>query len=547
MLLALAALFVLNLLLRVFYLRFDFVNGDEGVRALTAVRLLEGARLYADVVTDKPPGTTFFYAAVFSLFGRSMAAVHVAAAVWNFATAALACMTAARLYGRRTGLWAALMMVFFSTTYLTQDMMAANTELLMALPYTASFYFYVVARGPYFSGQTHRSGFHSIAAFAGAGALTGLATLFKQVGVFNLGFFAFYEFFSAFSERGENESFLLRAARAARRAAGRLLPIGAGFVAVLALFALWLVMSGSLSAFWRNAVVLNLFYISSVPRDLWLKFMVGRTLGYISFNAALWALAVRVGTGAFRRSNGNRADLAVTLWCAASLAAVFAGGRFFGHYFIQVLPALCILAARGARLLEERLRAPFGSRKARIAAGALAALTLFSFVRFHQRTAILAFEAVTGARTRWSQAWGMSVREREAEAVSRYVSGQLSRGEPLYIWEYALDVYWLTGCRPASRYMSPYYITGKFPDAAPDPANPGESFWREARAHLIEDLKRTRPRMILDVYGKFLELPYPELVAFMRESYMYEAQVGPEPGRPFFVYRLKDLSAGEGQ
>jgi len=46
-LLALAGLFVLNLLLRVFYLRYDFVNGDEGVRALTATRLLDGARLYA--------------------------------------------------------------------------------------------------------------------------------------------------------------------------------------------------------------------------------------------------------------------------------------------------------------------------------------------------------------------------------------------------------------------------------------------------------------------------------------------------------------------
>jgi hypothetical protein len=315
----------------------------------------------------------------------------------------------------------------------------------------------------------------------------------------------------------------------------------------MALFALWLFMSGSLSAFWRNAIVLNMFYISSVPRDLWLRFMIGRTLGYISFNAALWGLAVWVGARALRRSSKDPSDLVVTLWCVASLAAVFAGGRFFGHYFIQVLPALCILAARGARLLEERLRAPGGSRKARVAALALMALAAFSFVRFHQRTAILAFEAITGARTRWSQSWGMSVREREAEAVSRYVSGRLSGGEPLYIWEYALDVYWLTGCRPASRYLSPYYITGKFPDAAQVPADPGESFWREARAHLIEDLKLARPRLILDVYGKFLELPYPELIAFMRENYVYETQVGTEPGRPFFVYRLKDLSIGEGQ
>ena len=100
-LLVFAGLFLLNLMLRVFYLRFDFVNGDEGVRALSAASILDGARLYADVVTDKPPGASFFYAAVFSVFGRSMKAVHLAAAVWNFGTSLVVYFTAARFYGRR--------------------------------------------------------------------------------------------------------------------------------------------------------------------------------------------------------------------------------------------------------------------------------------------------------------------------------------------------------------------------------------------------------------------------------------------------------------
>ncbi|HWP42409.1 MAG TPA: glycosyltransferase family 39 protein, partial [Blastocatellia bacterium] len=237
-LLAIAAIFVLNLLLRVFYLRFDFVNGDEGVRALTAVRLLEGARLYADIVTDKPPGATLFYASVFALFGRSMTAVHLAAAVWNFATALVACLIAARLYGRRTGLWAALLLVYFSTNYMTHDMMAANTELLMALPYTAAFYFYVIA------------GRRGMAALIAAGAMTGFATLFKQVGVFNLAFFALYELYRAWSESGEKDGDGFRTA--ARSAVWRLLLIGAGFAIVIALFVLWLVFAGSFSAFWRH-------------------------------------------------------------------------------------------------------------------------------------------------------------------------------------------------------------------------------------------------------------------------------------------------------
>src|SRR5262249_53898492 len=126
-LIAFAALFVLNLLLRVFYLRYDFVNGDEGVRALTATQMLDGARLYADVVTDKPPGATFFYAAVFALFGRSMKAVHLAAAIWAFLTSIVIYRTLTRVWERRSGFVGALLFVYFSTNYFTPDTMAANT------------------------------------------------------------------------------------------------------------------------------------------------------------------------------------------------------------------------------------------------------------------------------------------------------------------------------------------------------------------------------------------------------------------------------------
>src|SRR5215213_6276660 len=230
-----AGLFLLNLLLRVFYLRYRFVNGDETVRALTASRLLEGVRLYAEVVTDKPPATTFFYAAVFALFGRSMIAVHVAATLWNFATAVVLYLIAKRLYGERggasAGLWAALLFIYFSTNYHTQDMMAANTELLMALPYAAAFYFFIRSRdrlspGPMFL----------------AGQMTGFAALFKQVGLFNLIFFAIHEAFRLYDvslaggpdpRRIDTRAFTLIG-----RSLSRLLLVGAGLASVLAALAL---------------------------------------------------------------------------------------------------------------------------------------------------------------------------------------------------------------------------------------------------------------------------------------------------------------------
>jgi hypothetical protein len=558
---AFVGIFFLNLLLRVFYLRYDFVNGDEGVRALTATRLLDGARLYADVVTDKPPGSTLFYAIVFAIFGRSMKAVHLAAAVWNFVTAIIIYLVAARFASKRTGLWAALLFVYFSTNYLTQDMMAANTELLMAVPYTAAFYLFLKAHDFKYlalDSANKRASFslQSSVALLGAGLMTGFAAMFKQVGVLNLIFFALYEIYEAYTGRNQYQADRRGWIKAlVKRALIRLSLIAIGFIFALVALVVWLAMTGSLADFWRNAIALNKYYIQSDPLNLWLKFMVGRGLGYVLFNATLWALALWIIARSLRRggrasqynslSHSRRSvypslNLAVTLWGAVSLSSVMIGGRFFGHYFIPVLPALSLLAAEGVELLGERVRDPAHKRSARITVAALGLLFLVGLVRSHHRTAILAYETITGARTRWSERWGMTERQNEAERIAASLRGEISEGEPLYIWGYAHDVYWRTRCWPASRYLTPYYIDGRFPDAEDKTAASDDPIWREARENLIEDLRRTRPRLILDVYGNIKQLPYPEIVDFINENYREGENIGPDPSRPFRGLWLKD-------
>jgi 4-amino-4-deoxy-L-arabinose transferase-like glycosyltransferase len=542
LLLAFAGLFLLNLLLRVFYIRYDFVNGDEGVRALTAVRMLEGARLYADVVTDKPPGASLFYAAIFVVFGRSMKAVHLVAIVWNFATGVFVYLTAARFYTRRLGLWAALLFVYFSTNYFTQDTMAANTELLMALPYTAAFYVFMRGRRLDSGNVEPEAGEVSIIALFGAGLLTAMAALFKQIGVLNLGFFAMYEVLSLWRVR-ERISWAL-----IRRAILRMMVVGSGFVLIIAAFVLWLKSLNALEDFWRNAVVLNMFYIDSEPAGLWFKFMSSRGASFILFNAVLWVLA---GWALWRsiRSNGYEArgsgqsaqmDRALTLWAAVTLAAVMISGRFYGHYFIPALPALSVLAARGAGLLSIALRDPARRRKARVGLAILSVFFIVGLIRSHHRTSVLAYETITGTRTHWSENWGMTKREQEAEVVSKFVRDIIPPGEALYIWGYAHDVFWRTGCRPASRYLTPYFIDGRFADTEATVSSSGEQFRREAAANLLEDLRQSRPRLILDGEGGFRALPYAELVDFVNENYRDEGTIGSDRSHLFRIWQLEE-------
>jgi len=234
-------------------------------------------------------------------------------------------------------------------------------------------------------------------------------------------------------------------------------------------------------------------------------------------------------------------DLAAALWCAVSLLSVMMSGRFFGHYFITALPALALLAAPSVVRFGGLLGDSQYKRSARVALAILAVFFTVGLVRSHHRTAVLAYETITGRRTHWSANWGMTKRQDEAEAITAALRDryQLQRGEPLYIWGYAHDVYWQTGCRPAARYLTPYYIDGRFSDAEAVAAEPNAPFWQEARANLIEDLRRVRPRIILDINGDMDDLPYAEITDFLKENYEDVGAVGSDPNRPFRVLRLK--------
>jgi 4-amino-4-deoxy-L-arabinose transferase-like glycosyltransferase len=546
---ALGFLFVLNLLLRVFYLRYQFLNGDETIRALTAVRFLEGGTIYVDTLTDKPPGAALFYALIFEVFGRSMSAVHLAAWIWNFLTAVVIYAVGGRLASRRVGIIAAALFVYFSSNYLTQDMMAANTEMLMALPYSISFLLFVMAQQEWAGVAPEELQLDAARRYwvsFGAGVMAGLAVIFKQVGVFVLLFFAAYAAITSYqatkARREGAASWILDTYR-------RLAPAGVGFGFAAGSLLLWLYYTGALGGFWRNSVQMGAAYVASLPPGLWLRFMVTRLGAYVLFNGALWALAAWAATDWWkrRRSTDRRptstpacAQSALVLWAGTSLLGVFAGGRFFGHYFFTLLPALSLLGAIGLDSLLIRLRQPDPARLTRLAAAGLAMLFVIGFVRFHHRTGILAYEAISGTRTHFSESWGMTHREREATQVAAFVRERIGEGEPLYIWGFSLDVYWWSGCRPASRFLTPNYVAGHFYPELSSSSSAQQPFWRKAREQLIEDLRRSRPRLILNTDEALYDLPFPEITEFIRQNYAYEGQIGSDPSRPFLVFRLKE-------
>ena len=74
----------------------------------------------------------------------------------------------------------------------------------------------------------------------------------------------------------------------------------------------------------------------------------------LSMNAAIIGLNLAMIGLAVLAWRTWRADLDVWLWLLSAVIGVSSGTRFFGHYYWQLLPPLCLLAARGSTVVGER-------------------------------------------------------------------------------------------------------------------------------------------------------------------------------------------------
>lgn len=225
--------------------------------------------------------------------------------------------------------------------------------------------------------------------------------------------------------------------------------------------------------------------------------------GYLSLEGGwLWAVARASGNlgivaaaglplvWAAWRGRRFRADADLWVWLAASAVGVAAGTRFFGHYFLQLLPPLVLLGVAGV------VR---GALRWRTVAG-YAALSATVFV----------YLAAT-----WPQ-----VRLDHIRGVAATVRAETRPGEPLLVWGMNPAVYYFAERPPATRFLTAGFLTN-FAGGRPD-SQIGEAYavpgsW----AQFTEDLARTRPELVIDDSGNAAYRPerIPRFDQFLKAHY----------------------------
>jgi 4-amino-4-deoxy-L-arabinose transferase-like glycosyltransferase len=293
---------------------------DESYYAAGAVELNSGGAFYRDVVDHKSPGIYFLYALIYRVAGAyNQTAVHLVLILVAALTAYCVGLCAQELFGARAGRWAGPLYAVASVIGPANDFQAANTELFMNLPVVAALWLgarlWVRRRTPRIEA-------------AAMGLLVGVAILIRPQAALAL---------------------LPIGVVLLRRRAGWPSIATVGLAALLP--ALLLVVSvyradaiGDL----RSSLAYASYYTNCLPFEVKLANGSLKTLFFVAINVGLVIPVVMLLAQGRKRDPvwQQGAGCLLVSWLVASFVAVGAGGRFYPHYFIQVLPPLVVMAAR---------------------------------------------------------------------------------------------------------------------------------------------------------------------------------------------------------
>jgi 4-amino-4-deoxy-L-arabinose transferase-like glycosyltransferase len=456
------------------------IDTDEGLYLVQAREWLRGGWPYLAVWDMHPVGAPGLIALGFLVFGESIASVRLLGALAAAATGTLlfrALVLAGG--GRLAGLTAGLLYVAYSIAH---NGAATNTENLFAPFVTAGYALALLsARQALEAGRVPGAG-----RVFGMGLCFGMALWVKQLVVPE----------AALAFLGLAGVLLARRLAGVARLAALALAFGAGCALPTALTALAYALRGELAAFIEANVTVPLLYPGTENPEaaVMLRLLLAGLLPLAwLLVAAAAALAVA------RRSRRGWLAVAGLGWFLAASAGVLLPGKFYSHYFLMLLPPLCLTAALGLPVLAARFT-PGGGR-----AAVLAAVVLIASMP------VLASYSAT-ARA------GFALRRPDPPRV---VAAELRRllppGETAFLVNYEPAVYFLADLTPPTRMPFWLQLTGRFGDAFTWRSDPELDRVLAARPYLMvisaEQWPQLRPTARAAVEAA-LERDYTPLTSF---------------------------------
>jgi 4-amino-4-deoxy-L-arabinose transferase-like glycosyltransferase len=319
---------VLIAVIRIRLLSFP-LERDEGEYAYAGQLMLQGIPPYQLAYNMKFPGTYAAYALVMSIFGQTIVGIHLGLLVVNAATIALVFLLGRRLVNSTAGIVAAASYAILSVSPSVLGFAAHATHFVM-LP--------VLGGALLLLRPSHSQSKKLVFA---SGVLFGIGLLMKQPALFFIPFGAGYLFYRDWRAQLNWKQISSRSA---------LFLGGAALAFAATCLVLWRLGVFEKFLFWTWTYARA--YGGLVSASEGIQIFFGNIAGVIGSGWVLWVFAA-VGVIACLWDKELRSNAAFLLaFLFFSGLALCPGFYFREHYFVLVLPAICLLAGAAVTSAE---------------------------------------------------------------------------------------------------------------------------------------------------------------------------------------------------
>jgi hypothetical protein len=234
----------------------------------------------------------------------------------------------------------------------------------------------------------------------------------------------------------------------------------------------------------------------------------------------------------FIHANGQKNDhnhdpqLLFAIWAIGALTVPILSGRIpsFGHYYIQLLPALSVVCGIAAHDFMQAFLSWFSSppdhqnrMPQRILVGLGLVLCLLVFLM--PMTLLLS--------QRFSASFPRHASNPFEQEAVKYIQEQTAPADSIFVWGFFPELYVLANRRPASRYTFTNVLTGFIPWEHMEPEyDTSATIVPGTWDILMEELHTNKPVLIIDTspgqyrgYGKYPPQKFPPLHDFLNTYY----------------------------
>ena len=453
---ALGIVLLFSLIIRLNQIEIPFER-DEGIYHYFGQLILEGKTPYVDFYEMKPPGLYYSYALLNLIFGSSLKSAHLAFILVNILTIILLFLAVRNLFDTVTGVIAAAAFSIFSLIPHASGF-TTQSEHLVALYSVAALYFLTFAIAK-----------EKVIYFLLCGLFAGMAFLVKQSAVFlgvayGIGIVVYY-----LLKKPLKKNFLIK----------NFLFFASGVLSIILFFILLIAVQGGFSEMKYWTYEFPKMYASAIPWEIG-KDLLNRTFTNITGDYKfLWILA---GMGLLLCSitkMGLYKKIFLWIFALFSFLTIVPGFHFYGHYWLQLMPAAAILTGVAVYSIKELIAEKLSKTNAIIIGTGIFIIAIFPVLR-HEKDYYFNPDDTEILR----KVYGMNPFP-ESKVIADYIKKRTDKNDQIALIGAEPQIYYYTDRRCPSRHAYfTYLVKG-------NPRSP------ELQKEFIQDVEEAMPKFMV--------------------------------------------------